>query len=545
MEFLNRMKFISYLSKIKFFIIFLLIGLLIFTFPMLKSHFDLMPGNGIDAKLFAYLLEHSRLWLLGVQTHDSLWDVPFYYPIKNTLAFSDALIGIMPIYWLIRIFFTTFSAIQVLMVVMCIFNYSALYYLFKKQLKFCDLASALGAFIFAFSILRYYRMVHLNYYCQFYCILALIFLLKINKNNSILKNNIFFFLFTSCMVLQFYSCYTLGYYFCIVSFLGILISLFYKEYRKNIFDFIKTFYPYIIGYLIFGIVLLIPFVSHYLQVGMPRNVESILYHAQTSEAWLRTVSLLDSFIYKSDYSDYWLRDECCAGIGFLTTIFALWGIWYCKKYKWILYSLLIFIFVASVKIFSFLLWEYLFDFMVGAQGIRVVVRIVYISLIIFSLGLSAFAQHFYTNFKNKISAKIILIVSVLLIVLEQIPYNYEKSSTWINYNWSKSTFEKQIEEASKDIPKSAGVIKFMMDTNAVMTSYNDPEYINFDKFHSSVTHLACFVALKTNKYCVNGKSGMPINTMDYESSILYTRNFHYISGNYDNEMYLLGYQKDL
>ena len=141
-----------------------------------------MPGDGSDVKTFNYLLEHSRLWLLKVLTHEYLWNAPFYYPYDNTLAYSDAIIGLMPIYWLIRLFWSEFSSLQVLFVVMCILNYSTFYCLLNKcKFKFSSLASSLGAFIFAFGLMRYYRMSHLNYYCQFFTILALIKACDINK----------------------------------------------------------------------------------------------------------------------------------------------------------------------------------------------------------------------------------------------------------------------------------------------------------------------------------------------------------------------------
>ena len=85
---------------------------------MLLSGFDLMPGDGTDAKTFGYLLEHSRLWLLHVYPHDTLWDAPFYYPLSNTLALSDAIIGIMPIYWISRLFLDELSSIQAVFIIM-------------------------------------------------------------------------------------------------------------------------------------------------------------------------------------------------------------------------------------------------------------------------------------------------------------------------------------------------------------------------------------------------------------------------------------------
>ena len=188
------MKFISFLNKYKFFLFFLTVGLTIFCYPMVKSGFDLIPGNGMDSKSISYILEHSWYWLNKVPLHEEFWSAPFYFPNKNNLAFSDSLMGLMPFYWLLRVFLPTFSAFQALMVVASILNYSTFYYLLKHQFKYCDLSSSVGSFIFAFGLMRLFRMVHLNYYSQYLTILALIFLLNIKKENSILKNNLYFLL---------------------------------------------------------------------------------------------------------------------------------------------------------------------------------------------------------------------------------------------------------------------------------------------------------------------------------------------------------------
>ena len=156
------------IEKYGFFSLFLIIGLLIFFYPMFSSNFDLMPSNGLEVKYINYVLEHSWLFLKGAELHKSLWDMPFNYPIKNTLALNDTLISIMPLYWLNRAFFKNpFTALQSLLIILCILNYSSFYYLLK-EIKFSKLASSIGAFIFAFSLMRYFKMTDLTVFLQFY-----------------------------------------------------------------------------------------------------------------------------------------------------------------------------------------------------------------------------------------------------------------------------------------------------------------------------------------------------------------------------------------
>ena len=145
----------------------MIFGLLIFSYPMLKSGFDLMPGDGLDSKSINYILENSFQWLIRTPKHEYFWTAQFYFPYENNITFSDSLMGIDPIYWVLRIFWKPFSAFQALYIVLSILNYSTFYYLLKKVFKFSDLSSSLGAFIFGFGLLRFFRSIHLNYYSQF------------------------------------------------------------------------------------------------------------------------------------------------------------------------------------------------------------------------------------------------------------------------------------------------------------------------------------------------------------------------------------------
>ena len=134
------MKFINYLSnflkKHFYFLLFLIIGLIIFFYPMVLSGFDLMLGDGKDVKIINYILEHYYLWIIQFPGHTNFWEMPFFYPIPDTLIMGDMLIGGAPIYCFLRIFFEPLSAFQVFAILVCIINYSSFYYLLNKQLKF-------------------------------------------------------------------------------------------------------------------------------------------------------------------------------------------------------------------------------------------------------------------------------------------------------------------------------------------------------------------------------------------------------------------------
>ena len=421
MEYLSLTKFINFLNKNKFFILFLLFGLLILTYPMLASGFDLMPGDGLDSKSQAYIIEHSFQWLVRTPKHEHFWTAPFYFPYQNNIAFSDSLLGIDPIYWFLRIFWQPLSAFQAVYIAVSILNYATLYYLLRKVFKFSSLASSLGGFIFAFGLLRFFRSIHLNYYIQFYTILSLIFLFKVNKTNSLLKNNIYLFLSVSSLAMQFYSCYTLGWAFCIFFFSGLLFSLCFKEIRKKIFEFVKEFYKLLMIYASVFVILLIPFAEIYLDLGIVRTMDDVIIYLQGPFSWVRSLSRFDNLFLKDvQYIGFYERGETTASSGIFTTIFALIGLWFSSKIaktkglRWVFYFVFAFIFFMSCTVGTFFMWNFFYNIIPGIQGIRAIIRISFIALIIISFGLAYFVDNFK---KDNLKHKIILAISVLLILI--------------------------------------------------------------------------------------------------------------------------------
>jgi hypothetical protein len=67
---------------------------------MFASGLALVPGNLKDARLEAFFLEHSWLWLAGDPLHAEAWALPMFWPAGgNALAMSDAMLSFGPLYW--------------------------------------------------------------------------------------------------------------------------------------------------------------------------------------------------------------------------------------------------------------------------------------------------------------------------------------------------------------------------------------------------------------------------------------------------------------
>ena len=249
-------------------------------------------------------------------------------------------------------------------------------------------------------------------------------------------------------------------------------------------------------------------------------MEEIYIYLQPVSAWVRSLSVLDCFILgdKIEVQDIYSAQELCASMGIFTTILALFGISKIKNYKYEFFLVLMFIFLCSVEIGEFLFWKIFYNIVPGTQGIRAIIRISLMTLIILPVGVCYYFE--YLKNKNTKLSKIFLILSIVLIFLEQIPHNYDINSPWKTYSWSKSKFMNQIEEYSKIVNKDSEVILFLPD---YINQDKLPEIQAYDRMAMSSIYansLGVWVAMQTKKQTLNGYSGFSreINLDDYKNA---------------------------
>ena len=444
-----------------FYFLFLILGLIIFFYFMFLSNFDLIAGRGEYSKYFNYILEHSWLWLRQVAPNYYFWSPPFNYPQAHSLALCDSLIGIMPFYWIFRFLsLNPFTSFQVLIIFLSVLNYTTFYYLLKYKFKFLALASSVASFVFAFSLMRYYRIDEISYFTQFYTILAVIFLLSVNENNSKIKNHICFLLFAIFMVLQFYSCFSLGFFICFIGTVGLIIALLPKTGRDFVTHFFKSYYKMFLFYILVIFLLLTPLSYNFVCTGVMRTYFQLIQNVSNFIVWIRNLSILDSFFFDNFYYVGYIRSsEFSLGIGIFTLIFSLIGLWKIKYSKGVCVLLLMFIFLISCGYSAIFLWKILYFLLPGSEMLDSITRVSFVALIILAFGIGVLIQYLQNNVvKNKVVTLIIMLFVVLFIVVEHIPFVKDKNSAWQNYVCSKKEFILQLEKISKKIPKDCKII---------------------------------------------------------------------------------------
>lgn len=199
-------------------------GLCLFNLRITGFELTYIPGDSGDARFINYLLEHGYLSFSG---QHAFWDAPFMYPQPHVLAFSDNMLGTLPVYSLFRLMGSDReTAYQLWWMSISLLNFAACYFvLFKLCRK--PLPAALGAFIFAFGLFNQSQMSFLQMNIRFGVPLILYYA-WLSITQPALKN---YLLYCLWMIVQFY---------CIIytGFLAFYLSLFFMAvtlmvYRKK------------------------------------------------------------------------------------------------------------------------------------------------------------------------------------------------------------------------------------------------------------------------------------------------------------------------
>ncbi|MBR3605932.1 MAG: hypothetical protein IKL52_07880 [Candidatus Gastranaerophilales bacterium] len=444
-------------------IVFLMIGIGVFCYPMFLNT-DKMPGDFTDARFINYVLEHGYLWLNQIEIHKNFWDMPIFYPHKNTLAYSDIMLGAMLIYSPIRfIVKNPQSAFQIFYVITLILNFTSFYFLAKK-FKLNSILASFSAYFFAFCLARHAQTIHLQLFWQFYMIFSILCFISISSTNSKLKNRLLFLGGVAFFVVQTYSAFYFGWYMAFCAPILLFSFLLQKETRTLLINWFKNIDKICILEGLIGFIALLPLCYHYLLVG------SKFAKAQPSSAihLLFSQSFLDSLFI--DYS-YFYFPEALLGVGLITTLTIIIAILK-NKYR---IPILTFV-VALILIFcNNRIYSFLYDNFFPMGAIRALGRYIFVLIPIFALILAFHlkkVKHFYWS-----------IILMLLIMVEQMPY--------VSYfDWDKKTHNARINRFSHN--ENCKVIYYDFD--------NDAEFMknNLD---------VMWYATNNDKYCVNEYSG--------------------------------------
>lgn len=457
-------------------ILFLIFGLGVFFYPMFLN-FDKMPGDLGDARFINFILEHYYQYINNNPIHDRFWVLPMHHPLKNTLAYSDLLLGCSFLYVPFRYIFNAQTAFQIFLVLVCSLNYISFYFLSKKIFKFSTFFASFASFIFCFSLPRHAQTYHLQLFVQFFMILSILSFALISKENSKLKNKILFSFGLLFFVLQFYSAYYFA-WFMVFSIPILLISfLSTKRTRVILKNWLKCFDFSYVPIILAFFVSMLPLCIHYLLI----NVKFAKAQTLNPIFFLISESKLNSFFF--DFS-YFHEQENLIGMGFLTTILILVGV-FKNKYK-----IPIILFLSSVILIftNNIIYSKLYDIIPFLSSIRAISRFIFLLLPIYAVIL--------TFYLSKIKSMPILIILLGLILFEQIPKEN-------HFHWNKIEHKSRIEKFN--FPNECKVVAYKFNAkNQLEHAANNLDIMWYSSISDKRTiNGYTFLILDTNKAKLN------------------------------------------
>jgi hypothetical protein len=375
------------------------VGLLFSLFPMWISGLRFVPGDAGDVRFVQLLMEHSYQWLGGHAGGRAFWDFPAFYPVKNTLAYSETLLGVAPFYWFWRLLGAGPDLAYALwLIVMLSLNFWVGRFFLKRGLGLGELAASSGAFLLAFGSPRIAQLNHPQLTPIFYAVLAAYALMKAVTPGR--RAEIWPWVAGACCVLQFYAGYYTAIFLVISVVIGAGCALCVPVLRKQILTSLasrRVLTSWISAGLV-ACVALYPMASHYLAAAHTVGVRE--YWAV--EAWLPRIQswlYLGSSSWLYGWADFIrafkvlpMGHEQQAGIGLLTPALVVWGLiggWKGRPAARVAACILGVLLITSTLLPpGFSLWRIWYAIIPGVSALRSVSRIGIFLLFPAALGLA-------------------------------------------------------------------------------------------------------------------------------------------------------------
>jgi hypothetical protein len=141
------------------------VGFAAFPLRVVGARGDHLPGDPADNRLNNFVLEHGHRYLRG--RVDSFWDAPMFYPARRATAWSDAHLGMLPVYSALRVAgLSPEGAFQGQFLIAFVLNFASAAWALRR-LGFGPAGAAAGAYVFTFGLPLVAQLTHVQLYPRF------------------------------------------------------------------------------------------------------------------------------------------------------------------------------------------------------------------------------------------------------------------------------------------------------------------------------------------------------------------------------------------
>jgi hypothetical protein len=539
----HHKKIITYL--LLFFVVFTLE--LIFFRGMIFNR-DNIVGDMGDARLVSLIMEHWYKVFCGTE---KIRDLSMFYPVKNTLGYSDALFLLsLPYSFLRAIGFQWMTAYQLTLIGTHFFGGLCLAWLLRKTLKLSFWVCVIGLIIGNFSNSYFIKIGHTQFVTFSLVPLLFILLKKFYDcfNTGLARSRKIYgilsiFLFAGIMLTSFY----IGFFtalFLLILHIVIAVYLFKNKCLKvkQILEVGQAYRFEIIIYIVCGIIALLPFFWIYIPVYNEMGARDWGDVAYSLPRWYDFLNVSSSnLIWPFPNTIYELQVGYPLITGILLIVICTFYIkQYFKSYSSVknivFYITIGFSFtIALISFFTFRieilnntfsLWLFAYILIPGASAIRGVGRFTQFLHLPAGILIAIFLSE-RILFSSKMTIKHLFICTILIILIF-----LEHQNTGSNSHWTKSSMNNYLEKVSRPPDDCESFF--------LVNNVNSTDYV----YQLDAWSIANRFDIKT----INGYSGQfPRNywsIWEMEENKNYTDLSHWINEyNLDN-VYLYDYKND-
>ncbi len=464
----------------------LFIGLHMTLFQVIGYDLSRFIGDLGDSRFILAIVEYNFQWMIG--NYNNYWEGFFMYPDVEVISYSDNLLGVLPIYAFFRLFGIDYmTSFQLLLISCHVLNYCVCYICFFK-LSNNSFASALGAFLFSFSIILNGMHNHPQFTFRF-CIPLFFYFFY----NYLTSKQVKYLLFTTlALTFQFYLGIYLGYFLLLIA---IFFAAFFFIVNWKGFEYLKMTLKHILFFSLVLIISVSPLFYYYFKRSL------ITGYYVNYEYYMQTIPRFTSYLKSFDSSLIWsvFRNTNVNSLyPWFHTLFPGLFVFVTIGFSFYLSlkrnNIILVLFLVLITFISFTLYyegHTFYGYLMKVPGIkaaRVVSRIVAVLIFIvswmFCLQLALFHQKFLQT------RKWLLIIIPLFLVLD----NYCLPAGFKSFSKQEST--ERVSYVKAKVENQAG------NKNLKVLAYLSEKQKDIHLIHID----AMLCALEMNKKTINGYS---------------------------------------
>lgn len=266
------MKKVNVLNKIELLLVFLFLGFceMFFLRNVLGTGNTLLFSERSDGRLTNLLAEH---WWNFFRGKEAFTELAMFYPAKGVLGYTDLLLGYGLLHSVFRLLgLNMFLAYKCTLISVHCLGTVSMYYLLKKKFNVQLFWTLFGTIAFSFSDTYARQLIHTQLGALSTLPLLLIFLMGFITNiENRSRRNRYAYAFLSWFILLTYNSWYIAYFTGMFSLIFLLVYLIVLKTHKIaalhiLWEKIKFIGWDIIGYMLYMLLLFLPFVRIYLPV---------------------------------------------------------------------------------------------------------------------------------------------------------------------------------------------------------------------------------------------------------------------------------------